>query len=420
MTAVRIARSSADTMNRRREILAVHAAGMLQGVALVTFPAAAPVLTDPSGYGLSSGEYGALFVPQALMAIAASALGAGLRHGGLSTKHRYLLGLCGNWLAMLLLVASLGIASHHAPAYGVLLLATGCLGAGFGLTVPVLNTLAAAYFPRQTDRAVLRMNALLGLGTALAPVFIAVFVGLGIWWGLPLLLALLIPALLIAARHQPLDDSVSQAPQTAPAAAVHAVRRLWLFGGFALLYGVCETVNGSWAALYMREHFGAATALSSWALTAFWGMITLARVGFAASERWIPTALVWRASPWLVSAALLGNAFAPRTHPALGLALFAAAGVGCAALLPLAISFAQRESTGLASRVAGGVLAAYQAGYGLAAFGVGRLQATAGLPLGEIYAGAAVVGLALGGLALACAPAPASVNRPLKKGGTTA
>lgn len=387
MTAVRIARSSADIMNRRREILAVHAAGMLQGVALVTFPAAAPVLTDPSGYGLSSGGYGALFLPQALMAIAASALGAGLRHGGLSTKHRYLLGLCGNWLAMLLLV---------------------------------LNTLAAAYFPRQTDRAVLRMNALLGLGTALAPVFIAVFVGFGIWWGLPLLLVLLIPVPTIAAHHQRLDDTVPRAQETAPGAAVRAARRLWLFGGIALLYGVCETVNGSWAAPYMREHFGAAAALSSWALTAFWGMITLARVGFAASERWIPTALVWRASPWLVSAALLGNAFAPRTHPALGLALFAAAGVGCAALLPLAISFAQRESAGLVGRVAGGLLAAYQAGYGLAAFGVGRLQATAGLPLGEIYAGAAVVGVALGGLALACAPAPASTRRQLKKGGATA
>ena len=36
------------------------------------------------------------------------------------------------------------------------------------------------------------LNALLGLGTALAPVFVAVFVGLGFWWGLPVLAAVLL------------------------------------------------------------------------------------------------------------------------------------------------------------------------------------------------------------------------------------
>ena len=51
----------------------------------------------------------------------------------------------------------------------------------------VLNTFVAAFQPEHADRAVLVLNALLGLGTALAPVFVAVFVGLGFWWGLPVL-----------------------------------------------------------------------------------------------------------------------------------------------------------------------------------------------------------------------------------------
>ena len=42
-------------------ILAVYAAGLLQGLALVTFPAASGVLTSASGYGLSTAEYGAMF-----------------------------------------------------------------------------------------------------------------------------------------------------------------------------------------------------------------------------------------------------------------------------------------------------------------------------------------------------------------------
>ena len=32
---------------------------------------------------------------------------------------------------------------------------------------------------------------------------------------------------------------------------------------FALLYGVCETMNGNWASLYMKEHFGAGAAVAS-------------------------------------------------------------------------------------------------------------------------------------------------------------
>ena len=33
-------------------------------------------------------------------------------------------------------------------AFPLLLIATGCLGIGFGLTVPALNTLASLYFPK--------------------------------------------------------------------------------------------------------------------------------------------------------------------------------------------------------------------------------------------------------------------------------
>ena len=66
---------------------------------------------------------------------------------------------------------------------------TAFLGAGFGLTVPVLNTYTSVFHPAGVDKAVLVLNALLGLGTVLAPVLVAVFVGLGFWWGLPIVSA---------------------------------------------------------------------------------------------------------------------------------------------------------------------------------------------------------------------------------------
>jgi hypothetical protein len=51
----------------------------------------------------------------------------------------------------------------------LLLVATAFLGAGFGLGVPALNTFAAAFHPAAADRSILVLNALLGLGTVLAP-----------------------------------------------------------------------------------------------------------------------------------------------------------------------------------------------------------------------------------------------------------
>jgi len=51
--------------------------------------------------------------------------------------------------------------------------------------------------------------------------------------------------------------------------------------------------------------------------------------------------------------------------------------------------------TDIAASVAGGLIAFYQIGYGIAAFGVGPLQTWMGLDLSIIFAGTAVVALVL-------------------------
>ena len=175
----------------RREVTAVYAAALAQGVALVTFPAASSILTSPDWYGLSSTAYGGLFLPQAIAAIAASLAGARLA-GSLGPKRLLLTGLAGDLVAMTLLFVSQFLIGAGPLPYLVLLVATTSLGIGFGLAVPSLNTFAAAFFPERADRAVLYLNALLGLGTALAPVLVAVFVGLGFWSGLPFLVAVVL------------------------------------------------------------------------------------------------------------------------------------------------------------------------------------------------------------------------------------
>jgi len=396
-------------VTQRRAAITVYAAGLIQGIGLVTFPAASAIFTSPVWFGLSTTAYGLMFVPQVVLAIAASLAGAVLRRR-LGIKRIYLLGLSANLLAMILLVASRFTMAEHQIAYGLLLAATGCMGIGFGFVVPVLNTLVATMFPQSLDKAVLALNALLGSGTALAPVFVALFVGLGIWWGLPVLVALLLLGLLAASVSQPLQVREPVAGTQTKGTTVPP--KFWIFATFALVYGVCETMNGNWASLYMTTHFNASTGLASLALAVFWSLVTAGRVVFAVLEKWFPERRVWRVLPFVVAAAFLVCAVAPGTSPLVGLLGFALAGLGCSALLPLVISFGQQQLTAISASVAGGLIAFYQLGYGLAAFGVGPLQRWAGADLANIYGGTAVIAFAMAGLSLVITPKVKSTCSP--------
>jgi MFS family permease len=248
-----------------------------------------------------------------ITAISAALLGAGLG-GRFGTKRVYLAGLVAGLCSMGLLIVSAYVSDRQSLAYPLLLLATAFLGAGFGLTVPALNTLAAAFHREATNRAILVLNALLGLGTVLAPVFVA-----------------------------------------------------------------------------------------------FWGMVTLGRVLFAALERSLPPRVTYHLLPFVLAAAFVVIALLPNDSPWLGVLVFALAGLGCSALLPLTISFGQDELTTFSAAVAGGVIACYQLGYGIAAFGVGPLL-DHGVGLPTIYWAAAVVALGLAAMSLMVARRPRTAS----------
>ena len=366
---------------------------------LVTFPAASTIFTGSSYYSLTNSQYGDLFLPQVAAAIATSLLGARLARR-ITTKRVYLLGLRLSLASMTLLVISAFVKSDFAAAYPLLLIATALLGAGFGLTVPALNTYASVFHPESVDSAVLVLNALLGLGTVLAPVFVAVFVGLGIWWGLPVTSALLLTGVLAVSSRLPLRaDSGAQARGTRQ----RIPPRFWLYAAFITLYGICETMNGNWSQLEMTRQLGASATQASLALAAFWGMVTLGRVLLAAAERWIPPPVSYRLLPLVVAGAFLLISQLSRGDAAAGIGAFALAGLGCSALLPLTISFGEAELTAISAAVAGGVIAFYQLGYGLAAFGAGPLQ-NAGISLSAIFGGTAIVAAVMAVLSNLAAP----------------
>jgi MFS family permease len=389
-------------MPQRQEIAAVYTAAVIQGITLVAFPAVSAIFTSTAHYGLSTTEYGGMFAPQAVTAILSSLLGAGLawRIGG---KRVLLLGLAADLLSMALLFTSQFATGIHPLAFGLLLAATAFLGIGFGFVVPSLNTFTAAFFPKKVDQAILTLNALLGLGTALAPIFAAIFVGLNFWWGLPVLMSGLTLALILFSLRLPLNEGARAAehgddnPMRASTMKIPA--RFWLYAAFALLYGICETLNGNWATVYMSANLGASTTLASMALTVFWVTVTGGRVLFAVIEKWCPQRWTYRALPLLMALAFVATASASKEQPFLAILSFGLAGLGCSALLPLVISFGQEELTTMTASVAGGMIGFYQMGYGVAAFGVGPLQAWAKLTLASIYGWTALFAVGLAALA---------------------
>jgi len=381
---------SASATASRTEIGLVYIAAVVQGLALVTFPAASSIFTTPDGFGFDSTRYGALFLPQVLLAILASAFAPRLARRW-SLRRVLLAGLAGDVVSMTLLALSRLLLGMPDMAFGVLLLATGALGLGFGATVMALNTYAEAFFPKRADRAVLALNALLGLGTALAPVLVAIVVALGAWWLLPVVVACIAVLLFGVAYAQPLRLYVGNADSDRPTSLnwIDLPRRFWLYAAAVFAYGIVETLNGNWAMLYLSSERGVSAQGASFALAAFWVMVTVGRVLIALISQPVPARWIYVALPAL---SLIVFQLASQVQSeAGGIMVFGLAGLACSGFLPLSISFAGGEFPRLSAVMAGGLIAFYQLGYGVAAFGIGPLQGLFGLSFSTIFAAGSVV-----------------------------
>jgi predicted MFS family arabinose efflux permease len=206
--------------------------------------------------------------------------------------------------------------------------------------------------------------------------------------------AVLLSALIVASLDLPLRAGTTSAPQQAGERRGFP-GRFWMFAAFAVLYGICETLNGNWSQLDMTSELGASTTEAALALTAFWAMLTVGRIVFAAVERWVPERVTYNVLPFGLAGTFALIALLSNGSPGLGVLLFGLAGLGCSALLPLTIGFAQEELATIAAAAAGGIIAFYQLGYGIAAFGVGPLL-DAGVTLPAVYTAAAGIAVAMG------------------------
>ena len=166
-------------------------------------------------------------------------------------------------------------------------------------------------------------------------------------------------------------------------------RRFWLYAAAVFVYGIVETLNGNWAMLYLSSERGVSTQGASFALAAFWVMVTVGRVLIARSP-----SLCRRAGSMSRSLRCRWWCFSSPARvqsEAGGIIVFGLAGLACSGFLPLSISFAGGEFPRPSAVMAGGLIAFYQLGYGVAAFGIGPLQGLFGLSFSTIFAAGSLV-----------------------------
>jgi MFS transporter, FHS family, glucose/mannose:H+ symporter len=382
----------ASVPGRRREVITIYAIGLFQGLSLVAFPAAAIVLTSKTGYGLSRSQYGVLFLPQVAAAIASSlalpALASRFR-----LKRVLLAGLIANTAAMSLLAGSYPFRAGTV-AYPMLLLATASLGLGFGLTLGSTSTYAGAFMPDRRAVALTSLNVLLGLGTALSPLLIAVFTDVGQWWYLPLLAAAGFVVLIVASLAQPMGlPTVKASTGDAKLPSL-----FWLFAAALVIYGLAETMFGNWGTTLLVSR-GVRPDSADDALAAFWAAVTVGRLLIALASGKIGSTRICVVLPWAICAALL---LAPTARSAgAGIALFAFGGLACSGFFPMTVGYGEATFPSIVELAAGWLIAAYQLGYGIAAFGAGALQNV--ISLSAIFRLVAVLVVAMAVLAAAIA-----------------
>lgn len=376
----------------------INGAGLLQGIALVAFPAAATVLTSSAGYDLSKSQYGVLFLPQVLLAISGSLAFPALA-ARFGTRRVLLMGLVADVVAMVLLVLSNTVEADPA-AYPMLLVATASLGLGFGLTLSSLSTLAGALHPQRREVALTALNVFLGLGTALSPLLVALFTNYAQWWYLPAVAAIGLVVMGVLVLITNLDPGYgSTGAPTGPVPSEPGIPpAFWIFAASLIAYGVCETMFGNWGTTLLAGD-GASPASANYALAAFWASVTAGRLAISVAPRAFPTLRLYRLLPWCICGSLLATAWL--SGEVNGIVLFAAGGFACSGFFPMTLGYGEAAFPTRVTLAAGGLVAAYQVGYGIAAFGAGALQSDISLSALFVAAGILAMAMAIGALFIA-------------------
>ncbi|MBK8538207.1 MAG: MFS transporter [Candidatus Competibacteraceae bacterium] len=359
-------------------LLAVYLIAFLQGLTLVSFPASSAVLKQMHGF--TDAQYGAIFLPQVALAVLGAVAGGTLARR-LGLQPLLWLAAAGNGLSQLALAASVWV--MPALVFPMILVGTALLGLSFGLGGAPLNSYPPRFFPRHAPAGVVALHTLLGLGLMVGPLLADGFSRANLWVGFPLLLLALsmLLALIAATVRLPPDASGDSLNHRATRNPPLNSSAFWIFAAIAVLYAFAEGTFSNWAVLYLREAKDLPAGVAALALSVFWAAMVAGRLLVAMLVIRVAPQVIWLALPVLMVTAFL---LLPAANtPALGLGLFALAGLACSAFFPLTITLASARFPDQVAWVSSMLIAALMVGVGLGSFVIGPLREW--LALEQIY-----------------------------------
>jgi fucose permease len=372
-----------------------YLSAFLQGIALITFSASGFILTDVSYHHLSPAEFGSIFLPLIIgMLIASFAAARQAPKKGFRTV--YVAGLFCNAVALFLFTLTSLLYREPSELLFLLNCSLFCVGAGFGATFTILNTYIARYFPWKIASAMNLLYMFFGMGSTVSPLLLAGMLKEGIWWVDPLIQMILFLALIaltyaLLPENLPPELTLETDEKSKPPLVQPPPFKFYLISIF--LYGLCETIIGNTATIYLYADKGLSIHQTAIGLTLFWGMATVGRgMSSFLTLRYSPSR-IYAVLPWIlvVSFALLPFS----SGVAMDLLVFALAGFGCSANLPLNISLAEKDFVKPASIISGLLMASYIIGCGVASYGVGILREQYAYSLDSIYSGSVIIALLL-------------------------
>lgn len=301
---------------------------------------------------------------------------------------------CLSGLAMLAFAA--------APVWPLMLLGSLALGLGGGGVDAGGNAYVAL---RHGQGAMNLLHACYGIGATIGPLVITAALAGGLSWRVPY--AGMLGVEMVAA----VTFLVTMAwwggqRRESQGGAAPVVRVPWALVAISIamffVYTGTEVAAGQWSYTFLTSARAAAPAAAGLAVSAYWGGLTVGRLGVAMlGGRVSPLALL-HASVAVTVAAMVLFWWSPT--PLVGLAGLVLTGVGFAPIFPALMTLTPRRvGAAVAARVVGVQMAAAGSGASLGPAGIGLLlqrSGTALLPVSLLVGGAALAGLHLVATAL--------------------
>lgn len=381
---------------RNRSIFAVYFSGLLAGISLTLFPAAGPLFTDSDFHHLSNSEFGVLFIPQIVMAIASSLLTPVLaKQWGMRYVRQIGLGFMAISMAFLMMSQFL---IENAAVFYVLLGATAALGIGFGFTISSLNTYAVDLFPKRSDSAVTALHVMGGTGQVGSALLLSIFLELNAWWGAPLVIGAVIIGMFLFQLRLPLNLSSEAAigEPTMPS-EVKIPSRVLVFALIVFFYGLIEGTFGNWTPIYLEKGAGLSTTEAALGLSLFWGAVVVGRFLFAIAASRFKVRFLYLITPFV-----LGGVFIilPTVEGVMANYLvILMAGLAASFFFPYSISRASTEFPAQTALVSGALVASVQLGNGVSSNIIGFAN-EASIPLTTIFQASVIYAVILVGLVI--------------------